>query len=355
MRDVSGREPESATGTPDDAALAGGAVPLVGRRRAQQPAQPRLPDLPDAVASEVPLVAAEAGDLAERTLSTAQHDQRRVAAPSTRLLLCTTPRSGSYLLSRQLIRAGLGVPHEYLNPVNAAPIQQRVNGGPMSVTEYLAWLDQHRTTPNGVFAAKMHWPQLSANPEAVDRWFRSGPAPTVVFLTRRRLSAQAHSLQRAAMTGVWDASGVTTVPPRGARSIGFSDIDRLTFLIVYWNAMWRLRFEAWAITPIELAYEDVVADQPAAVTRIGAALGLAVDPPPVEPPPPASLDDAARAAQITRYAESWVGLGPGAAARSKRRFTRAGSVDAARSTVRHLARRLGIGGVAPPVPGDDQA
>jgi len=38
---------------------------------------------------------------------------RRADAPTRRLVICSTPRSGSYLLCRQMINAGLGLPTEY--------------------------------------------------------------------------------------------------------------------------------------------------------------------------------------------------------------------------------------------------
>src|SRR5438477_1047551 len=34
-----------------------------------------------------------------------------------KIFICSTPRSGSYMLCRLMINAGIGVPHEYFNPV----------------------------------------------------------------------------------------------------------------------------------------------------------------------------------------------------------------------------------------------
>jgi trehalose 2-sulfotransferase len=288
-----------------------------------------------------------AGDpqpLDEASLSTAAHDCPPSDGPTRRLIICTTPRSGSYLLARLLIRAGLGVPHEYLNTVNAGPIEARARGSgpPLTHAQYLDWLDHHRTAPNGVFAAKVHWPQLDSDPLALQRWFHSSPPADLVFLHRRRLSAQAHSLRSAASSGVWDSSGrVSTTPPRGLRGIGFDDLDRLTYRIIYWNSMWRLSFEAWGQQPLEIAYEDLVADQQGTVAHIAATLGVSAVVPEPEPRgqnTPAPSEEARQ--RIQRYAQSWVPPAANPTA-SSRRLARALAVDLVRQSARRTRRRLG--------------
>jgi LPS sulfotransferase NodH len=289
-----------------------------------------------------PLPASSQPDLLdEAALTSSRHDCPPSAGPRARLVICTTPRSGSYLLSRLLIRAGLGVPHEYLNPVNAAPIRQRAgrSGRPLRPEEYLDWLDEHRTTTNGVFATKVHWSQLATDPLAIDRWVLGEPAPVLVFLYRRGISAQAHSLQDAARTGVWDSSGQrSTTPPRGLAAVGFDDIDRLTFRVMHWNAMWRLGFEAWERRPLDVAYEDLVADQPGTITRIADALGVPVVPPPTEPAPVVDVALAReRRERILAYARSWV---PPTASPppATRRLARAVALDVARGAARRVYR-----------------
>ena len=279
-------------------------------------------------------------DLSEGGLSSPLHDQAETTGPRQRLIVCTTPRSGSYLLSRQLIRAGLGVPHEYLNPVVAEPISRRagVGGTPLDRAQYLAWLDRHRTTPNGVFAAKVHWSQFAADPVAQQRWFAGSPRPVLVFLYRRGLSAQAHSLRKAALSGVWDASRqVSTIPPRGLRGFAFDDLDRLTYKIMHWNGMWRLGFEAWGVTPLDVAYEDLVADQPAQLSRIAAALGVDIAVPESEPAPSAASDeDRQRRDRVVEYARSWTSQRN--AGGTTRRLARAVALDFVRSSARRTGR-----------------
>src|SRR6201996_8890042 len=50
-------------------------------------------------------------------------DQPEFFGEPAKVFICSTPRSGSYLLCRYMINAGLGVPHEYFNPII---IQQQI-------------------------------------------------------------------------------------------------------------------------------------------------------------------------------------------------------------------------------------
>ena len=43
-------------------------------------------------------------------------DQPEFTGEPLKIFICSTPRSGSYMLCRYMINAGLGVPHEYFNP-----------------------------------------------------------------------------------------------------------------------------------------------------------------------------------------------------------------------------------------------
>ena len=281
--------------------------------------------------------------LSEFSLSSEALDCQPSTGPTRRLLICTTPRSGSYLLSRLLTDVGIGVPHEYLNPINVRPIRSRVptlSPGSQVDSDYLGWLDQYRTTANGVFAAKVHFNQLESNLHVVPRWVIGPVPPVVVYLRRRGLSAQTHSLLRSAQTGVWDSSGTaTTAPPSGVASFGFDDVDRLSYLLVYWNAMWQYTFEAWNVDPVEVVYEDLVRDQARTVQTIASRLGVSAASPvpersPVVDPHVAGL----RQQEIDAYARSWA-AGTASPARSRRRFVQAGAVDLIRAAARSAARR----------------
>src|SRR5207237_10147317 len=53
-------------------------------------------------------------------------DQPSFSGQPRKIFICSTPRSGSYMLCRYMINAGLGVPHEYFNPVIMRDIAPRL-------------------------------------------------------------------------------------------------------------------------------------------------------------------------------------------------------------------------------------
>src|SRR5438067_4435859 len=64
-------------------------------------------------------------------------DQPEFIGEPRKVFICSTPRSGSYMLCRYLINAGLGVPHEYFNPIIMRQIAPRLGLGTESAT--LTW------------------------------------------------------------------------------------------------------------------------------------------------------------------------------------------------------------------------
>ena len=53
----------------------------------------------------------------EKQMTSEMLDQPIFKDEPIKILICSTPRSGSYMLCRYMINAGLGVPHEYFNPI----------------------------------------------------------------------------------------------------------------------------------------------------------------------------------------------------------------------------------------------
>src|SRR3954469_25286570 len=85
------------------------------------------------------------------------------AGVETRLsyVICSTSRSGSYLLCELLWRTGVaGAPEEFFHPQYMPRLMER--WGVEELDEYVRALLAHKTTPNGVFGAKIHWAQYGA-------------------------------------------------------------------------------------------------------------------------------------------------------------------------------------------------
>jgi LPS sulfotransferase NodH len=82
---------------------------------------------------------------------------RYVGRPAHQYLIASSQRSGSYLLSYLLRETGqLGFPLEYLHPEHAPMWRQRF--GVSSMNEVILNLFERRTSPNGWFGIKAHWP-----------------------------------------------------------------------------------------------------------------------------------------------------------------------------------------------------
>jgi len=267
--------------------------------------------------------------ITERAVNGVEFDQPP-SAPIRRLIICTTPRSGSYLLARQLIRAGIGIPHEYLNPANVSVIEPRSSGS------YLGWLERNRTTPNGIFAAKLHWPQMEKHPEVINAWLRR-PDTLCLFLHRRRLLSQAVSFRASLHSGVWDVGEEISAAPRAVPGLSENrETDHLAYRLIAWNGMWRFFFESNDIPVMDLAYEDFVADQSKTIADIGAKLGVACEVPAPEPysGSGSKSDDQAQ----RRYLQTWAYPNDGAPPlRYSRRLAIGALID---STRRGLTRRL---------------
>ena len=132
------------------------------------------------------------------------------------------------------------------------------------------------TTPNGVFGAKLMWPQFAALQHDIGAYMRiegpgltrleavAGPV-TVIFLQRNNRLAQAISLYRAMATGAWTsrAARSSTEPPYDRQAI-----DCARDLIEANTEQWEAFFASNAIAPHRLCYEDIAADPRAVVGDI---------------------------------------------------------------------------------------
>lgn len=199
--------------------------------------------------------------------------------------ICTTPRSGSWLLCRQLINAGLGVPSEYFNVLHGAPLCERWRVDARDTRAYLNKLRAMRTTPNRVWGTKLLWTQFADRRTAL-KVELLGRA-RLVFLYREDLATQAVSLHLSSLTGVWDFDGTVSTYPRTDIAWGddahLAECDRTIRLQ---NRLWRELFATRRIEPLVVRYEEFVADQPGTVMRIAAFLGLGASEYRVPPPEP---------------------------------------------------------------------
>jgi trehalose 2-sulfotransferase len=198
--------------------------------------------------------------------------------PSLSYLICCAERTGSTLLGDALIATAVaGRPQSYFNrAAHFNPRYVRLLGGAKDDDKYLDKVVAAATTPNGVFAAKVHWEHFINFVAKVDRSLTAVGRRSVharlqmrfpdlryIWLTRRNAVARAISHYRAEKTGRWqvDARWITDdTGGEGEPSFDFDAIDAFVHYGEVENARWRRYFAEQAIAPLELTHEELVND-----------------------------------------------------------------------------------------------
>jgi LPS sulfotransferase NodH len=227
-----------------------------------------------------------------------RHDQARESAEVRhKIIVCSPPRTGSYLLCEAMRRGGAGVPHEYFNPPTVdllcrrwqlqAPAPRKglfsIFGRASSdeaTRRYVEALELRRSR-NAVFTAKLQYWQYRQylRNSAGDELMRGAK---FVYLYRAALLDQAISLRLARITGKWGVDGrATTRVQQDADYFDIGEIDRAIRNIRGEEAGWRRFFERRRLTPVLLSYEDLVRDPLASARRVTQELlpGVALEAP----------------------------------------------------------------------------
>lgn len=176
-----------------------------------------------------------------------------------RFILCTTPRCGSHFLGHQLQALGcFGYPLEYFNGGNWTTWQNRAAAAGCADT--LDFIKSVRTGPGGVFASKLHHEHL-----AFFLTLEKNPLSyRYIHLKRKNLLGQAVSFARAQQTGAW----ISDMPGAGQGIYDRDLIARKVNAISQGNANWTSFLTSTGIDPLEIYYEDIIADPKASVDLI---------------------------------------------------------------------------------------
>jgi LPS sulfotransferase NodH len=225
--------------------------------------------------------------MSESALDDARFDRPQGTGPrqGRTYVICTTPRSGSWLLCRQLVNAGIGVPSEYFGIDHINALYTRLGVDPRDTRAYLKALRERRTTPNGVFGTKLLWPQLADRRAAIKVELLRDTK--LVYLNRRDLAPQVVSLHLSIVTGRWDFTETTSPNRRSDIAIGDpTHLAECEDLLARQHRAWQELFEGQRLRVETMHYEDIIADQAAAVKRVAALVGLAPSEYRVPPPEP---------------------------------------------------------------------
>ncbi len=214
-------------------------------------------------------------------------------APNTTYIICTNPRSGSWLLSEGLASTSLaGNPREWFNTMQEQQHRARWrmdHSSDLTFEAYLRLARTESTTSNGISGVKLHYSQFGELPgkmQGIENFRQLSaaqimpllfPRARYLWLTRRNKMRQAISLFIASRTGEWwkiDGTpdrnqGTTTQPEFDAQTIA-----RLERALVRNDAKWQAFFEETHIAPLVIEYEDLTADYNGTIVRILKWLGV---------------------------------------------------------------------------------
>jgi LPS sulfotransferase NodH len=186
----------------------------------------------------------------------------RAVEPQQSYFVCGTPRSGSWLLCGLLASTGVaGRPHEWFWRDTQASLMRAWDAD--NFGSYLQLVLAAGTTPNGVFGAKVMWghlPDLSPFPRSQFVWLR-----------RRDRIAQAVSFAKSVQTGSWHHWDPR---PSEEPTFRFEEVDALLRELDEHDRAWAQWFVDASVEPLEISFEDLVADLETETLRVLDFLGL---------------------------------------------------------------------------------
>lgn len=180
------------------------------------------------------------------------------------VIIASSQRCGSSLLGHTLgATGGFGVPLEYFNQQNLSHWKTRFGTG--NVAALLDHVEQLRTTPNGIFTIKCHYFQLNEVGSIKNLFLRYEDC-RFVSIKRQDVLAQAISRTIAMQTGVWFSGQKTK---RAPQYDGIQIAENLRTLLRQ-RMQWDMAFAMTGMKPLEVFYEDLIADPIGTTMRIAA-------------------------------------------------------------------------------------
>ena len=202
--------------------------------------------------------------------------------PTKSIIICSTGRSGSTLLSRTLSSLGcLGKPIEFFRSDMLA--KNGVTALASELYPYLARVYSQGQTTNRVFSAKLHWdhlgellaiartdPTLRSHPDSEILSYLF-PNPKFVFIRRQTLVSQAISMEISKQTGVYlilkdrkqkKGAVPSADDPASGQSLSFKPLNIYRYKqgVAGRNRSWQSFFQQNHLPFFEVVYEDLVKD-----------------------------------------------------------------------------------------------
>lgn len=198
-----------------------------------------------------------------------EYDLPLVNRPTKTLVIASTGRCGSHMLGHALHQTNsFGFPLEYLNPANLLEWKRRL--GIRDTHEAVREIQRRRTSPNGVFGIKVHYPHLQMI-GGFTGLKELLPDAQYIVLTRSNVLAQAVSLTIAGQTGVWIAGQPAVKKDPTYR---YDDVAYNLRRIILDTASWRYTLAAHGCNRLEMDFESVRSDLSDSIRRIAEFVGV---------------------------------------------------------------------------------
>ncbi len=186
--------------------------------------------------------------------------ERHIEEPTRWLVIAALPRTGSnYLCERISLLEMCGAPREYLLPSDRERYDTEFGLDPgLALGDYIDAVGRAtRSASHGVASLKImdsHWEEVGT--ELGGSLHQQLAEPRYVMLTRRNRAAQAISLSKAMQSQAW----MSYSDPEAAPQYDYSQLIEALGWIETGVQRWRTTFEQYGVTPVELTYEELLAD-----------------------------------------------------------------------------------------------
>lgn len=202
-----------------------------------------------------------------------EHDFPKTTEPVKFLIVASTGRCGSHMLGHALHKTGcFGFPLEYVNGANLAEWKRRL--GTTSLKDTIREIQQRRTSPNGVFSIKLHYPHL-AQFGGFGSMLKYFPDAYFVHLSRGDVLKQAVSLSIAKQTGGW----ISGQEPTNENPVfSFEKINACLRETIFNDSSWRYTLAASGCKHIDIDFDTARNDLAGTVQTIGDFMQIEIDP-----------------------------------------------------------------------------
>lgn len=200
-----------------------------------------------------------------------EHDFPKVDTATKTLIIASTGRCGSHMLGHALHQTkSFGFPLEYANSANLAEWKRRL--GIEDFQTVMNEIQRRRTSPNGVFGIKIHYPHIKQF-GGFDNLIKMCPNAYFILLSRQDVLKQAVSLSIADQTGVWIAG---QKPTNENPQYNYHEIDHWLKETILNNSSWRYMLAANGCNYIEMNFDQVKSNLVQSLERIADFVGVDV-------------------------------------------------------------------------------